>query len=626
MKKLLAIVLAMVMTISMGMMLLACDPTDEHTHNYEWVDNGDGTHKQHCSVEGCDKPDINIGNHDFTNGNCVCGAEKPAETTVTLASLISNVDLEKGLTIRVAADGEIDIMGALMGVPGEEKSPLSISDETKIGLSNGAFKMDNEINVSIGTDGEGFAIALSPRIYVRDTKAYIGLGTSADQSNDDIIFDLSEMTIDENSQITEILPMITENFGALLDEIMQAPLPFIKDGEVFKAEVDVLTPVSQVVGMFAEFIKDITVDTTVGDLYNMIGGKEMLDGLLGDMTGKDAYVAILSVIKELPEDMIPAEAIAMIPETVEEFIAFVEDGTGIELPEMGDKTLAQYADETINLFKDVTVFEIAYTLNSGESQPEDITPAAMPDLTPEELAAAKEAMQAEIDAFKAQLSHIAKKLTTNKLVLSFEADSKGALASVKADITLDYEVMNKLVTALMGSMFSETETDTNDMPAMTMSISVSVEYAATAFVDETKLVTDKDYLGSYKLVSLTETIGEEENATKNSYKLGDKYGDVTLGEDTVDFSVNEVPYEYDPTVTELAYDFTLKMFDPQAPVTDSGTLSIGEKGYEFWSGNYGTEYSLDSIYINADGTFTLKMHYNIEGVLHSVEFILTKAE
>lgn len=44
-----------------------------HVHNYQWVDNGDGTHKQHCSVADCDEPDVNSGEHDFTNGDCVCG-------------------------------------------------------------------------------------------------------------------------------------------------------------------------------------------------------------------------------------------------------------------------------------------------------------------------------------------------------------------------------------------------------------------------------------------------------------------------------------------------------------------------------------------------------------------------
>ncbi len=60
----------------------ACKRKNEqtHDHNYAWVDNGDGTHKQHCSVDGCDEPDIKIGSHEYNeDGVCVCGARKPDE-------------------------------------------------------------------------------------------------------------------------------------------------------------------------------------------------------------------------------------------------------------------------------------------------------------------------------------------------------------------------------------------------------------------------------------------------------------------------------------------------------------------------------------------------------------------
>ncbi len=55
------------------------DPT--HNHSYQWVDNGDGTHKQHCGVSGCDKPDINAGAHVWGgNDKCTsCGAAKPSD-------------------------------------------------------------------------------------------------------------------------------------------------------------------------------------------------------------------------------------------------------------------------------------------------------------------------------------------------------------------------------------------------------------------------------------------------------------------------------------------------------------------------------------------------------------------
>ena len=48
-----------------------------HVHNYKWKDNGDGTHKQHCNVYGCDNPDINEGEHEYNDGVCVCGVKEP---------------------------------------------------------------------------------------------------------------------------------------------------------------------------------------------------------------------------------------------------------------------------------------------------------------------------------------------------------------------------------------------------------------------------------------------------------------------------------------------------------------------------------------------------------------------
>ncbi len=81
-RKYLVIIMTIICVLACVFSLVACagqNDTSTHTHNYRWVDNGDGTHKQHCSVSGCDEPDKNIGGHDFSGGNCVCGAKKPGE-------------------------------------------------------------------------------------------------------------------------------------------------------------------------------------------------------------------------------------------------------------------------------------------------------------------------------------------------------------------------------------------------------------------------------------------------------------------------------------------------------------------------------------------------------------------
>ena len=84
MKKVLPIVLSAIIACIAAATLTACyignGGNSRHTHNYVWVDSGNGTHKQHCAVDGCNEPDINVGSHTFSaDGKCVCGAEKPAE-------------------------------------------------------------------------------------------------------------------------------------------------------------------------------------------------------------------------------------------------------------------------------------------------------------------------------------------------------------------------------------------------------------------------------------------------------------------------------------------------------------------------------------------------------------------
>ena len=64
-----------------------------HHHDYQWVDNGDGTHKQHCDVNFCDEPDINEGAHYFElDGLCVCGAEMVASGHEHALTLVPEVE------------------------------------------------------------------------------------------------------------------------------------------------------------------------------------------------------------------------------------------------------------------------------------------------------------------------------------------------------------------------------------------------------------------------------------------------------------------------------------------------------------------------------------------------------
>ncbi len=81
-KKFLITVTAIVCMLACVLSLAACASKDDpssHTHSYQWVDNGDGTHSGHCSVADCDKPNVKNEMHIFgANGKCEkCSAVKP---------------------------------------------------------------------------------------------------------------------------------------------------------------------------------------------------------------------------------------------------------------------------------------------------------------------------------------------------------------------------------------------------------------------------------------------------------------------------------------------------------------------------------------------------------------------
>lgn len=79
-KKLLKAIAATIICSAMGITAFsfaACNPDnggenggDKHVHNYVWVDGENGTHHEHCTVDGCDEPDKPAENHTFTDGEC----------------------------------------------------------------------------------------------------------------------------------------------------------------------------------------------------------------------------------------------------------------------------------------------------------------------------------------------------------------------------------------------------------------------------------------------------------------------------------------------------------------------------------------------------------------------------
>ncbi len=73
--------LSLVMAASLGVGISACGGEQEHTHTYDAWDHSETQHWKYCDEHGDDKSNIDEttrADHDFSSGDCVCGAKKPA--------------------------------------------------------------------------------------------------------------------------------------------------------------------------------------------------------------------------------------------------------------------------------------------------------------------------------------------------------------------------------------------------------------------------------------------------------------------------------------------------------------------------------------------------------------------
>ena len=76
--------LSLVMAASLGVGISACGGEQEHTHTYDAWDHSETQHWKYCDEHGNDKSNIDEttrANHDFSSGDCVCGAKKPGDVT-----------------------------------------------------------------------------------------------------------------------------------------------------------------------------------------------------------------------------------------------------------------------------------------------------------------------------------------------------------------------------------------------------------------------------------------------------------------------------------------------------------------------------------------------------------------
>ena len=86
MKKLLKLAVALATAASLTLGISACGGEQEHEHKYDTWDYNETQHWKYCDEHGEDKSNIDEStkaDHDFTNGDCVCGAQKSGDETQT---------------------------------------------------------------------------------------------------------------------------------------------------------------------------------------------------------------------------------------------------------------------------------------------------------------------------------------------------------------------------------------------------------------------------------------------------------------------------------------------------------------------------------------------------------------
>ena len=563
MKKILAIVLSVIMALSLGVLAIGCD------------DQNDPNKKD-------PNPD-----------------PKPNENAVTLSSAMSKFDFEKGITLSVSANGVV--YGEDFETGETTETALSISDTSKIGIKDGVFMMDNELDLSLGE-----LLSLSPRIYLRGGKSYIGVLTG-EQTIADVVFkdsDASENGQDVNSMIVDMLPQLFQNNGSAGNGLINDKLVFDKVGDGYKAEIDLLATAKELVEKFKGIVDELSVDMTVGKIYEKLGGDEFADNLFGDETGKKLYEDFVDEFKKMPIGDLPGVTLPELPETVEDLIKMLNDTLHTDLPAIGDKKAADYFKEAIKKYENKTVFDVV----------NDVTGA---EYTDEQIEAAKEELKESIAELKTQINEylpkITSKLESNKLVLNFEANSDGALTVLKADITIDQEIYQGIMAAIMGGLMTADEQidDANEQPAPAATLSLTVQFGYTAenFVDVSTLKTASNitapFIGQFKFVSLTETIealadeeGDEQDAedavTINTYAIGYTFNEQALTAESFGLTINK----------DGTYEFTSVLGEN---FTDYGTWFMDGEGLFIMSDDFFAAYTLDYFSIDEDGNYVLEL-------------------
>lgn len=564
MKRFLTALVAVILTIVMGVMLLACDPSSGN----QGGTNGGG------------------------NGGSQGGSGGAADAEI---DLLGGFDLTKGITAAFDADVKIKVYGydSDKDKQTSEIESMKIGGTAKAKIENETFNADLELKME-GSDPEMEMPAIA-NAYIRGDEVYSGIAYDKDG---EVVYQNESMSdANFNEMIATLLPEAIETVAnSPLYRLATNYIEFKKVGDTYKAEIDGIEIAGKLLDKVGEIIKDVTIETTVGDLYNALGVKEILEVAYGDMTAQEMWDETLAQL-ELIKSVDPDADVPELPETFDAMIEMLneelEEELEYTLPAAGDKTIVEYLDSVIDDFKDITVGDIALIIiNEGEEIPEEYLEEAMESISAS-LEMIKTMAPAAIAAVKGELT-----LSTAKITLV--ADKDGHLSSVAVDVALDESLMT-IMDKIGGSDEAEKGGDIAQQPSTVAAITnkaepffavkaeLTIAYSASNFVDVTTLKTEADKMkevaGTYKLVkiSVREYDFEEDNyVIVEEYELGDDFNGTILTADVAVLTLNEdgtgtivVSFggdDYNGTVSWDLYDINVN-FGEGAPFWFDGEFS-----------------------------------------------------
>lgn len=537
MKRFLTVLVAVILTLAMGIALIACDFS---TNN----DNGKDPNKP-APGEETDAPELD--------------------------DLLGAIDFTKGLTATVDADVKVKVFG--YDVEKDERTSevdsMKINGTAKAKIDGTTFKADLELKMQASNpEMEVPAIA---NAYIRGDEVYSGIAFDKDG---EVIYQNDSMAdAGFNKMITALLPEYVKSLQSIpLYRVATHYITFKKSGDTYKADIDAVAVAGKLLDKAGDIIKDITVDTTVGDLYGKLGVKEILEAAYGDMTAKEMYeetLAQLKMLKDLDLDLdIPD--LSVFPKTIDELInmanaELAKEEVDFTLPAAGNKTIVEYLDGIIAQFKDMTVGDIALILMAeGDEIPEEAREEALEAITTQ-LEGLKTAAPTLISTVKGMLA-------LNTVKISLVADKDGHLTSVSVDVALDESLMDLIggennsdseykpgedseqEPGAQGSVSQgptepeSTVAATADMsaqpdPFVSVKATIGLSYTATDFVDVTTLKTEAvkmaELAGEYELLNVSAIEYTEDGyVILGTVAIGGDFEGTTLTADIVALTLN----------------------------------------------------------------------------------------